>query len=63
VEPRLAVLLGQRDAGGHLPAVRLRVEVVRVVKGEPELVRDQLADRRLADAGDAHDDDQHAQRV
>jgi len=62
-EPRLTVGLGQRDPGGHLPAALLGVERVRVVERQRELAGDQLTDGRFAHSGNAHEDDEHAQRV
>jgi hypothetical protein len=58
-KPGLAVLLAQRDAGGHLLAIRLGVKRVGVVERQAELLGDEPPDAGLADARDAHDDDQH----
>ena len=57
LEPRAAVVVVERLAGGHLRDVRRGVEVVGVGERHPQALRDRGADGRLAGPGHAHDDE------
>ena len=56
-EPGLAVLIGQRRAARHLGDILGRVKGIGVAEGPAETPGQPLAQRGLARAGDAHDDD------
>src|SRR5262249_61885638 len=57
LEPRLAVRVGQRNAGMHLRDIGLRVERVTLLESPAEPRRQFLGDRRLARARPARDDE------
>src|SRR5207302_10074824 len=59
VEPRLAILVGERNARGHLGDTCRRMEIVGVEKLPAKPVRQRLADAGFATAANAHDDDDH----
>jgi hypothetical protein len=56
-EPWPAVLVGQRLAAPHLLDIGLRVQVVAIEIDSTEARGQRRADRRLAAAGDAHQQD------
>ena len=58
-QPRQAIVVGERNARTHLRDVRGRVVIVGVEEVAAELACEETADRGLADAGDAHHDDDH----
>src|SRR5579875_1022024 len=60
LQPRPAVLVGQRDAGPHLRDVRGRMELIRVGETPVQPPGDQGADRRLAASRHASQDQDHA---
>ena len=60
VEPRPAVVVGQRYAGGHFRDVRRRMKIVGIEERPAERLRQRRADRRLAGARHAHHDEDHA---
>src|SRR5438876_1135153 len=59
LEPRPAIRVVERDAGGHLRHVRGRVVAVGVDKAPAELEGERLADRGLAHARDPHHHHDH----
>jgi hypothetical protein len=59
VKPRFAILVGQRNALGHLGDIRWRMKIVGVEKRPGKLIRKRLADGALTAAANAHDDDNH----
>jgi hypothetical protein len=59
VEPRPAIVVGERDAGAHLLDVGGRMQVVRVDQRPAEGGRERRADRRLARSRHAHQHDDH----
>ncbi len=56
LQPGPAVVVVERVALGHLAAVGLRVEVVAVDEGHADILREQIAHRRLPGSGDPHHD-------
>lgn len=56
-QPGFAIGIGKWCAGTHFRDVRKRMETVRIMKCPAEPSREQLANGRLACAGDTHDDD------
>jgi len=60
LQPRLAVVVVERLAGGHLRDVRGRVEVVGVRERDAQPLGDRGPDRRLAGTGHAHHDEQRS---
>ena len=59
VEPRRAILVGQGNSRGHLGDICRWMEIVGVEKLPAKPVRQRLANRGLAAAANAHDDDDH----
>src|SRR6185369_16937474 len=57
IEPRPAVVVGERDAAPHAADARRQMERVAVDEAQRERSGDRRSDRRLARSRDPHDDD------
>jgi hypothetical protein len=62
VEPRPAIVVGQRLPMAHLGARLLGMQIVAVDELAAKRLGEPQPDRRLAGAGDAHDDDRERLR-
>jgi hypothetical protein len=53
-QPRPAVVIGERRAPGHFLHVFGRVQAIALDEGEPQALRQKIADRRFATAAHTH---------